>query len=688
MSKILKCCILGCNENSRNVMEEVSFHRIPKDVPTRKKWTDLIRSKTNQPNVFAINALVCSKHFEPNQLVERVNGSRLLINYAIPSIFPNEHREWFKSDGSDDDESTEPLKNVSSTMTIEPSDSSAAKAQLRTVDCSATRKNSVTVSIKQEDDCEELQATVTTDFQRSCRFCLTIPGANKIETSEHIATMYTSLTGIEFLPATFAVPETICTTCSSKLQDAFEFREHLIKMNAHWETAVKTEDTKDAIVIQMEPRTVHLEAEVLILDESDQSLDNTEVVEEFVEFGDSEDLENGDDHVDEEKQTAESDEDDRFIADAANFIKTVKQVTRSEMKRVQAGRPAGGIVLTAKKAKILAADTERLNFRSSSCPHSSQKLKKDNKWWRLMHDCNYCDAKDFLTVDAVKKHLKLHHADQVKVTCDICNKDYSELKYLRKHMKYVHQTRQNECKICNKKFYYNYNLKSHMQVHNNEKTVICHLCGKFFTPAALHGHMKTGVHGPVEKSVKEQNSKIARYYCHICVPAKRFHLCSELTEHRRLQHNDFECPICKNWFSCAESLENHLKTHSNKERKHCCTRCPSTYVRASHLEGHMRRKHSSDPKPISCDLCDYKCVEQYELYGHKKHAHSKSKPYKCNLCDKSFSKDQAQKDHLLTTHGIGEYRYSCSECPKRFTNSAGLIHHRGIHHRGVANKIS
>lgn len=139
-------------------------------------------------------------------------------------------------------------------------------------------------------------------------------------------------------------------------------------------------------------------------------------------------------------------------------------------------------------------------------------------------------------------------------------------------MKYVHQRRQHECKICDKKFYYNYNLNIHMQIHNNEKTVICHLCGKFFTPAALYKHMRTSVHGhvPTDTSLgKEQ--KGARYYCYICIPAKRFDQCSELTEHRRLLHNDFACPVCNNFFSCAESLENHLKTHSNKERKHCCT---------------------------------------------------------------------------------------------------------------------
>lgn len=96
-----------------------------------------------------------------------------------------------------------------------------------------------------------------------------------------------------------------------------------------------------------------------------------------------------------------------------------------------------------------------------------------------------------------------------------------------------------------------------MQSHTNEKTNICHFCGKFFTLSGLHQHLRTGIHagqGGQDKTIKNktQNSKSQRFYCHICVPVQRFHICSELTEHRRLHHKDFECPICKGWFSCME----------------------------------------------------------------------------------------------------------------------------------------
>ncbi len=467
-----------------------------------------------------------------------------------------------------------------------------------------------------------------------------------------------NLFSFQFHTTNYVTPETICTTCSTKLKDAFDFREYLIKMNSHWETR------KPAIVVpnsklQSDPQPQEIDVdpplEVVIIGDSVHNPENFQTITEYVYYepiddekddqddhdidDDADDDDDKNDSVnydvsdDDVNRTAESEDDEKFIGFVQDFVNSIKPVPvqLSQLRKVKPVRPAGKL-LTAKSARVIAADEERLNFRSTSCPHSSQKLKKHDKWWRLMHDCNYCDAKDFLTVEAMNKHLKVEHADLVKVSCDICKKDYSEvtycinlatviednfyfsiprqLKYLRKHMKYVHQTRQNECEICKKKFYYNYNLKSHMQVHTNEKTVICHLCGKFFTPVALHRHLRTGIHGPVNKTVKDQIAKTTRYYCHICVPAKRFNLCAELTEHRRLQHNDFECPICKGWFSCSEALQNHLKTHSNKERKHSCKvseepgivtikgeikkeksfflqLCPSTYVRASHLEGNF-----------------------------------------------------------------------------------------------------
>lgn len=98
--------------------------------------------------------------------------------------------------------------------------------------------------------------------------------------------------------------------------------------------------------------------------------------------------------------------------------------------------------------------------------------------------------------------------------------------------------------------------------------------GKFFTPHGLHQHFRTGIHadqGGLDKTTKNKSQTAKYQYCHICVPSRRFELTSELTEHRRLVHKDFECPICKSWLSCVEALENHLKTHSNKERKHSCS---------------------------------------------------------------------------------------------------------------------
>lgn len=186
-------------------------------------------------------------------------------------------------------------------------------------------------------------------------------------------------------------------------------------MNIHWETWIKNDDDADETVAAQEPDPTDMlpKLEVVIY----------ETIEEYLE---DDFVDNDDDGDDDVKQEAESDDDDKFIQTVEDFIKTVKPTKPTKLKKIHIPKPSGKL-LSAKSARIIAADTERLNFRSTSCPHSSQKLKKDNKWWRLMHDCNYCDAKDFLTVEAINKHLKLQHAELIKATCDICKKDYSEV---------------------------------------------------------------------------------------------------------------------------------------------------------------------------------------------------------------------------------------------------------------------
>lgn len=174
-------------------------------------------------------------------------------------------------------------------------------------------------------------------------------------------------------------------------------------------TTVQSESTE---ILSLE--TIQPKLEVIILPKNSEF----EAIEEYLD----DDLS---DEVNEVNEVPdESDEDEKFIRSAQDFIKTVKPTKPNALTRIQ--KPSGKL-LTNKVAKKINADQERLNFRSTSSPHSSQKLKKANKWWRLMHDCNYCDAKDFLTVDAINKHLKLEHAEIIKVTCDICKKDYSEV---------------------------------------------------------------------------------------------------------------------------------------------------------------------------------------------------------------------------------------------------------------------
>ena len=56
--------------------------------------------------------------------------------------------------------------------------------------------------------------------------------------------------------------------------------------------------------------------------------------------------------------------------------------------------------------------------------------------------------------------------------------------------------------------------------------------------------------------------------------------------------------------------------------------------------------------------------------------------FKCNVCNKGFTKTQSLKIHLSTVH-MGEKNYKCKICGKDFPKSTALKRHDDTVHKGL-----
>ncbi|XP_044068624.1 zinc finger and BTB domain-containing protein 40 isoform X2 [Siniperca chuatsi] len=376
--------------------------------------------------------------------------------------------------------------------------------------------------------------------------------------------------------------------------------------------------------------------------------------------------------------------------------------TRSEEKLDEEGEEENSKEETEEDEKVINATTDSSSpppsssSSSPSKPYSCRWCKKgfSYKCRMLAHvkrcpmsqeceqQCPQCPEK-LANQRALQRHRAEAHRNTArvkkKVACDLCGRTFAHPSGMIYHKRTEHfEEKPFACEDCGAKFGANSSLKNHMRLHTGEKPYRCKHCDMSFSVAAALAY-----------HTKKKHSEGKMYVCQYCKAV--FAQSIELTRHVRTHTGDrpYVCRECGKGYSQASGLTVHLHTFHNLSEPHDCQKCCLSF---SSLEEHRQHIQEFHPKEFhKCPTCN-KVFTSAALLDKHKGTHTGTKPFSCDLCNKSYQQLSGLWYHNRTNHPDVFANHTrqlktlvqCDFCFKFFPSAASVAKHQAAEHQGSA----
>uniref|UniRef100_A0A7N8XB43 Zinc finger and BTB domain containing 40 n=1 Tax=Mastacembelus armatus TaxID=205130 RepID=A0A7N8XB43_9TELE len=297
--------------------------------------------------------------------------------------------------------------------------------------------------------------------------------------------------------------------------------------------------------------------------------------------------------------------------------------------------------------------------------------------------CPQCPKK-LANQRALQRHRAEAHRNNTrvkkKVACDLCGRTFAHPSGMIYHKRTEHfEEKPFVCDECGAKFGANSSLKNHMRLHTGEKPYNCKHCDMSFSVAAALAY-----------HTKKKHSEGKMYVCQYCKAI--FAQSIELTRHVRTHTGDrpYVCRECGKGYSQASGLTVHLQTFHNLSEPHDCQKCCLSF---SSLDEHRQHIQEFHPKEFhKCPICN-KVFTSAVLLDKHKGTHAGTKPFSCDICNKSYQQLSGLWYHNRTNHPDVFASHTrqlktlvqCDVCFKFFPSAASVAKHQAAEHQGEDN---